>query len=305
MRTLLTGAGGYIGLHIVRELLADGQHVTAVVRSSDKLLGFGSESRLHVVEADLQDDARMGAVLPGHDVCVHAAIIWGDPSGELEGRDAAITSKLFDAAGNAGLKRGIFLSSAAVHRPFAGEMSEEDWLSPTDLYAANKAAGELFLRAACARHQMTGIVVRPGPVVGLPMFASGSCRSPNRLSQMICAAVEGLPVEAVRGEGRQFSDVSMVARSIRILTRANNPLPAYICVDQQILTWEHIAHIVVSYVGSSGGVRILPGDSREPVPHFRTQRIESLLGGRSNAESALRDHIRHLAQSMGVTPVEK
>jgi nucleoside-diphosphate-sugar epimerase len=236
-------------------------------------------------------------------VCIHAAIIWGDPSGELEGRDAAVTSKLFDAAGNAGLKRGIFLSSAAVHRPFAGEMSEEDWLSPTDLYGANKAAGELFLRAACARHQMTGIVVRPGPVVGLPVSGSSSCRSPNRLSEMVRAAAEGLPVEVVSREGRQFSDVSTLAKVVRILTRANNPLPTYICVDQQILTWEHIARIVVTCVGSSGGVRILPGDSRDPIPHFRTQRIESLLGGQCNAESALRDHIRYLARSMGVTPV--
>ncbi|MEY3903337.1 MAG: dependent epimerase/dehydratase family [Pseudomonadota bacterium] len=33
MRILVTGASGYIGLHILRELLGDGQMVTAVVRS--------------------------------------------------------------------------------------------------------------------------------------------------------------------------------------------------------------------------------------------------------------------------------
>ena len=111
MRTLLTGAGGYIGLHIVRELLDDGHRVTAVVRSPDKLRGFASEARLDIVKADLEEDGWSGTVLPGHDVCIHAALIWGDLSAELEARDVAITSKLFDAAGNAGLKRGIFLSS--------------------------------------------------------------------------------------------------------------------------------------------------------------------------------------------------
>src|SRR5262245_23347206 len=37
MRVLLTGAGGYVGLHVLRELLGDGQHVTALVRSRERL----------------------------------------------------------------------------------------------------------------------------------------------------------------------------------------------------------------------------------------------------------------------------
>lgn len=301
MRTFLTGAGGYIGLHILRELLDDGQYVTAVARSPGKLLGFARNPRLKIVEADLEDDARICAVLPGHDVCVHAALIWGDPAAELEARDVAFTSRLFDAAGNAGLKRGIFLSSVAVHRPFAGEMSEQDWLSPTDLYGATKAAGELFLRAACACHQMTGIAARPGPVVGPPAFASGSFRSPNRILEMVRAAAEGTPIEAVHGEGRQFTDVSTLATAVRLLTRTDNPHPTYICVDRDLLTWEQVAMMVVASVSSSSGVRVLPGNTSDPIPRFLTQRFEYLLGGRASAKAALLDHIRYLVQSMKVT----
>lgn len=84
----------------------------------------------------------------------------------------AVTAKLFEAAGRAGLKRSIYISSAAVHRLFAGEMSEEDGFGAADIYGATKGAGELFLRAACARHQMTGVVVRPGAGGG----AAGLCR---------------------------------------------------------------------------------------------------------------------------------
>jgi nucleoside-diphosphate-sugar epimerase len=232
-------------------------------------------------------------------VCVHAAFIWGDPGTELEVRDTAAAARLFDAAGSAGLTRCIYISSVAVHRPFSGEMCEDHCLGATDFYGATKAAGELFLRAACAERQMTGIAVRPGPVVGPPAFAGGSFRSDDRISEMVVAATHGRPIEAVRREGRQFSDVSMVARIVRLLTRTENPQPAYICVDRDIITWERIAHLVVRCLNSPSEVRVLPDDTQRPVPRFRTEWMERLNGGPSDAEGALLAHIRHLARTVG------
>jgi UDP-glucose 4-epimerase len=267
------------------------------VRSPGKLGPFARHPRLRVVETDLEDEARIAQVLPGHNVCVHAALIWGDPGSELEVRDTAVAARLFDTAGSAGLTRCIYISSVAVHRPFSSEMCEEDCLSATDLYGATKAAGELFLRAACAGHQMTGVVVRPGPVVGPPAFAGGSFRSHDRIAEIVVAAAEGRPIEAVCEEGRQFSDVSTLARVVRLLTRTENPHPAYICVDRDIITWERIARLVVRCLNSPSEVRILPRDTQGPIPRFRTERLEQLTGGPSDAEGALLAHIRHLART--------
>lgn len=297
MRTLLTGAGGYIGLHILRELLVDGQHVTAVVRSPANLGPFAHDPRLTVVEADLEDEGAIASVLTGHDVCVHAALIWGEPGSELEMRDVAATAKLFDAAGRAGLKRAIYISSAAVHRPFAGEMGEEDPISTSDVYGATKAAGELFLRAACSQHKMTGVVIRPGPVVGPPAFNGGSFRTPGPILEMVRTAAEGSPVTMERGGGRQFSDVSTIARAVRLLTRKANPHPTYICVDRDVHTWERVAHLVVACTNSPSQVCAVTRDDHEPIPRFRTERIESLLDGPSHSEGALLEHVRHLLTS--------
>ncbi len=295
MRILLTGAGGYIGLHIVRELLEDGHELTALVRSPGKLGPFARAPGLSVVEADLEQEARVAQALEGHDVCVHAALIWGEPGTELELRDTAVAAKLFDAAGRAGLARCIYLSSVAVHRPFTPEMGEEDRLSTTDLYGATKAAGELFLRAACAEHRMTGVVIRPGPVVGPPAFAGATFRSDRRLAEMVAAAAEGRPIEVVGGEGRQLSDVATVAKVTRLLARAEDPHPTYFCVDREVLTWERIARTVVACLGSTSEVRVLPREGDGPVPRFRTERLEGLLGGPADARDALVAHIRHLA----------
>src|ERR1700760_746206 len=140
MQILLTGAAGYIGLHILRELLDAGHQVTAIVRSQRKLGPFAPHPRVKIVETDLEDETRIAQALPGHTVCVHAALIWGNPGSELEMRDTAVAAKLFDAAGSNGLARCIYISSVAVHRPFSERMSEDNRLSTTDLYGATKAA---------------------------------------------------------------------------------------------------------------------------------------------------------------------
>lgn len=276
-----------------------------MVRSVEKLAALSRHPRVTVVETELEDDARVAQALPGHDVCVHAALIWGDRGSELDMRDAAASAKLFEAAASAGLTRCVYISSVAVHRPFSSEMSEDDGLRATDLYGATKAAGELLLAAACAGRQMRGVVVRPGPVIGPPAFTGGSFRSPNRLAEMVVAAAAGRSIEVTPHQGRQFSDVSMVARVVRLLTETETISPAYICVDRNNITWERVARLVIGYLHSPSEVVVLPHDPRIPIPRFRTGRLERLYGGPTDAEEALAAHIRYVARTLGHQHVDE
>src|SRR5262250_40474 len=66
MFSLVTGASGFVGLAIVRRLLAEGDRVRALTLPGDRRLaelrGLGSADRLEVVEVDLTD----GAAVPAH-----------------------------------------------------------------------------------------------------------------------------------------------------------------------------------------------------------------------------------------------
>lgn len=217
VKILLAGASGYIGLHILQDSLKAGHQVTALVRVPAKLGPFLGRPLLKTIEIDLENTPSLESALDGHDVCIHAALAGSDPASELEMRDLAVAAKFFEAAGRAKLTRCIYLSSVAVHRPFTGAMQEEDALTTTVFYGATKAAGELFLHASCARHSMTGIVVRPGPVVGPPAFPEGAFGSHNRLPEMVNAAMANQPIEVLRGDGRQFIDVTSLAKFIRLL----------------------------------------------------------------------------------------
>jgi len=295
-RIFVTGATGYLGLHIVGELLAHGHAVTALVRSPHKLGPLGAAPGIRVVTRDLDEGAPPRDTLAGQDVCVHAALLWGQPGTELELRDTAAAAQLFDAAGRAGVARCILLSSAAVHRPFAANMTEDDTLTTTDAYGATKAAGELFLRAACAEHGMRGIVLRPGPVVGPPAFVGGSFRSDQRVAEMLAAATRNAVIEVVAGEGRQLSAVRSVAQVVRVLATAEDPLPTYLCVDREAISWEHIARTAVACAGSASEVRVVARPLMNPLSRFRTERIEELLGGPMDARDALRAHLEHLVR---------
>lgn len=114
---------------------------------------------------------------------------------------------------------------------------------------------------------------------------------------MVRSATGGETITVTRGDGRQFSDVSTVASAVRLLTREESPHATCLCVDRELITWERVASMVVDRLNSPSRIEVLPPDSLEPIPHFRTGRIERLLGGPTNAEGALMQHIRQLGTS--------
>ena len=296
-RIFLTGASGYIGMHLLCELLQAGHSVTAVVRAREKLGQQARHPRLHTIQADLEQTTDFATWVGGHDCCVHAAVIWGEPGSEFEVRDASVSAKLFDACGAAGVKRCILLSSAAVHRPFAGRMHEDDPIHTADYYGATKAASETFMRAACALHGMVGVVVRPGLVVGPPAFDGASFRSDRRVAKMVAQAMANVPVAVPDEPARQFTDVSALVRIVRKLTEIDSPRATYVCVDRDAIDWETVADMVVRDTKSTSPVLRRAARSAMEPPRFDTARVREAEGRALDARKALQAHIRSLMKA--------
>lgn len=297
MRTLVTGATGYLGLHLVHALLGAGHDVTTLVRSPARLGPLAGHRRLTVVEGSLEEIPRIAAALAGHDACVHAAILWGDPGTDWELRDTAAAAQLFDAAGRTGLSRLLFLSSTAVHRPFRAGMSESDRLTTADCYGATKAAGELFLWAACATHGLAGLVVRPGPIVGPPAFEGGAFKSDNRLAALVDCARRGEPLHVLRGDGRQFVAATDVARVVVTLLESPRSQETYLCCSREGTTWESLARTVIEQTGSASEIVIEEPAPSYVVPVFDTGKLQRDLGLELDARAALEAHIAYLAKT--------
>ncbi|NYF30677.1 SDR family oxidoreductase [Sphingopyxis sp. JAI108] len=143
------GAGGFIGRHILVELLAAGHEVTAVVRKPDSLAAAFPQVQVLALNLARETDPRAWhSRLAGIDCIVNAA---GNLRGaEMEAVHTLMPRALYAAANLAGVKH-VLLISAISARPDAG----------TD-YAETKLAGEEVLRAS----EVAWTILRPSLVYG-------------------------------------------------------------------------------------------------------------------------------------------
>ena len=116
MKTFVTGATGFIGASIVRELLKDGREVRALVRAgsdTSNLAGLDVEFQ----RGDLRDHASLLQGLKGCDVLYHAAAdyrLWTRDPSEMYRVNVDGTVAILGAALENGLSRVVYTSSVGT-----------------------------------------------------------------------------------------------------------------------------------------------------------------------------------------------
>jgi nucleoside-diphosphate-sugar epimerase len=170
MRVLITGAGGFIGSHLVDSQLEQGQSVRAVDLHLDLLRHQHTNSRLAALCGDITDKDLLRKLVDGVDIIYHLASAHLDVSLSDEHYrrvNVGGTLSLLEAAEQAGVKRFVHCSSVGVigdvENPPADESTE---CHPTNIYERTKLEGE---RAALDFANRTGfpvVVMRPAWVYG-------------------------------------------------------------------------------------------------------------------------------------------
>jgi dihydroflavonol-4-reductase len=165
-RVLVTGASGFIGSHLVDELLWKGYEVAALVRESSDLRWLRGK-QVEYVYGDLQGKDQLPA-LTGFPYIFHL----GGATKALRQRDFYRTNKegteqLLAAASKVkGLKRFVYLSSQAAAGPSPVERAqiEGDPPCPVSPYGKSKLHGEEAVLNC--RGQFPVTILRPSAVYG-------------------------------------------------------------------------------------------------------------------------------------------
>ena len=171
MKVLVTGAGGFLGRHVVAALREAGHAVRALHRSHAAAIPAGVEA----VRADLSDApaSELEAAFDGVDVLVHlAAEMRGDLETQLRGTVGG-TGRLLDAMAKSSARRVVLASSFSVYdvRKADGKINEQTPLAGPDdagldAYARAKLGQEQVARDAAGRHGWSLAVLRPGLIWG-------------------------------------------------------------------------------------------------------------------------------------------
>jgi nucleoside-diphosphate-sugar epimerase len=149
LKILVTGAGGFVGAEVVREALANGHNVVALVRSRNaaRLTGLNIDIRI----ADLSDTPAVSAILEETrpDVVIHSA--WegvGGPNraGDVQLDNIKTSVALADAAIAAGVAKFVGVGSQAEYGRFDRRIFETDLPNPSILYGAAKLAALHLIR---------------------------------------------------------------------------------------------------------------------------------------------------------------
>jgi dihydroflavonol-4-reductase len=172
MKTLVTGATGFLGSHVARALAARGEEVRVLVRASSDLRALDGLNAERFV-GDLRNPASLAGALEGVARVFHVAAdyrLWARDPREIYESNVTGTQNLLDAARHAGVEKFVYTSTVAtVAVPREGGLPNEATKSSVDEMIGHYKRSKFEAEQRAVRATGTGlpvVIVNPTTPVG-------------------------------------------------------------------------------------------------------------------------------------------
>ncbi len=296
MRIAITGATGFLGRYIVRQLSADGHQLRCWYRDEAKRARVPEQVEWQ--RGTLEDADARAALVDGVDAVVHAALSWPAVRGGSD-RDDFVefvqtnllgSLMLMHAAYHADVGRFIFIGTCAVHDEILSDrpLDEAHPLWPYSHYGAHKAAIEKFVHSFGLGQGWGVCSLRPTGIYG-----QADPPSASRWYDTVQRVLAGGPIKSARG-GKEVHAAD-VAKAVALLLDAETETirgQAYNCYDIYV-SEQRVAEITRQIAGVDCDVADV---NRGPKNQIQTGKLRA-LGMQFGGEPLLRQTIGELVEA--------
>jgi UDP-glucose 4-epimerase len=300
----ITGGAGFIGLHVVDQLLEQGYDVRIFDNmfrgDRDAVYKLVAGGRVELIDQDVRYGGAVHAAMKGCDYVIHLAAVSINKSNADPYESMDINTigahNVFAAAADHGVKRVVFASSASVYGdPEKLPMHEDDTLSPLTPYCISKRTGEDLLGYYERRAGLSWIALRFFNVYGEGQKTTAYYTSV--INHFVNRLKNGEP-PVIDGEGKQSMDfihVKDIARAVVLAMTAEKSNMAINVGTGIDTTVAELARILIDAVG----VDVEPQFNPRPVLVSRraadTSRASEVLGFEPSVE--VREGMTRLIQN--------
>jgi dTDP-glucose 4,6-dehydratase len=228
-QVLVTGAGGFIGSHLVEELVDAGAHVHALVRYSSRgdignlsMLPSDVRAKIKVVAGDRRDPEAVTEAMRGCDVVLHLAALIAIPYSFVHPREVIETNvmgslNVFEAARQLRVGRVVHVSTSEVYGTAqTTPVAETHRLLGQSPYSASKIGADSIAESYWRSYDVPIVVVRPFNAYGPRQSARAVI--PTIIAQVLAA--ERVSIGSVKPT-RDFTFVRDTARGMRLAAEAS------------------------------------------------------------------------------------
>jgi nucleoside-diphosphate-sugar epimerase len=293
MNIAVTGATGFIGRYIVRQLVANGHRCHCWFRPESDRSGFEDVAEsLEWIQGGLGEANACRELLAGCDAVVHSALY--HPSGNFVGDQDDLRTfveknllgslELIETARAAGVPRFVFISTCAVYDKILDDrpLDEKHPMWTASHYGAYKAAVEEFVYSYGLGHGYEICALRPTGVYGVAYPASQS-----KWFELVQAVVQGQKVTCKKG-GKEVHAADVAKAASILLTVGGIAGEAYNCYDLYVSEWD-VAQLAKEFAGSSSQIQ---GGQTQPKHQIVTEKLRRLglqFGSRPQLEQTIAD----------------
>lgn len=270
MKSLITGAAGFVGRYLAQELEISGYEVIAAKLPFENI-DFKCSA---VYDLDITKPADIVNILESvkPDVIFHlaaqssVAVSWKSPHTTMEVNVCGVVN-LLEAVRDVCPSACVLLVGSSEEYGLAGEentaINEDIYVKPCNIYAVSRATQNMLGRVYADSYNMNVMMTRSFNHIGVGQASSfvisDFCRQVAEIEREI--KLPEMYVGNIK-TSRDFSDVRDVVKAYRIITEKGTKGCTYNVGSGKLITIENVLETIIGFASKDVAVKIDPGKYR-------------------------------------------